>query len=210
MAIIARQLGRPRGPLGRLIGHGMARANGDLSRWVTEQIAEHYHASTGRIAELGPGPGIGLEAALRMFPQARVWDIDPSREMLSQSGKRNLAEVRAGRLTLTEGGTESLTAIAPVDVVVANHVLYFWHQPADELAAIHAALRPGGLLALGYQLKQNMPPMAQRHFPRQGHLLYSSDEQIARLLAAAGFAGISHHVKGAPAAPHGRVVLATS
>ena len=139
-----------------------------------------------------------------------MWDIDPSREMLSQPSKRNLAEVRAGRLTLTEGGTESLTAIAPVDVVVANHVLYFWHQPADELAAIHAALRPGGLLALGYQLKQNMPPMAQRHFPRQGHLLYSSDEQIARLLAAAGFAGISHHVKGAPAAPPGRVVLATS
>ena len=103
MAIIARQLGRPRGPLGRLIGHGMARANGDFSRWVPEQIAEHYHASTGRIAELGPGPGIGLEAALRMFPQARVWDIDPSREMLSQSSKRNLAEVRAGRLTLTEG-----------------------------------------------------------------------------------------------------------
>ena len=27
--------------------------------------------------------------------------------------------------------------------------------------------------------------MAQQHFPRQGHLLYSSDEQIARLLAAA-------------------------
>ncbi len=171
MAIIARQFGRPRGPLGRLIGHGMARANGDFSRWVIEQIADHYQGSTGRIAELGPGPGTGLEAALRMFPQARVWGIDPSREMLSQSRKRNLAEVRAGRLTLTEGGTASLAAIAPVDVVVANHVLYFWHQPADELAAIRAALRPSGLLAPGYQLKQNMPQMAQRHFPRQGHLL---------------------------------------
>lgn len=210
MAIIARQFGRPRGPLGRLIGHVMARANGDFSRWVMEQIGEHYHGGTGRIAELGPGPGIGLEAALRMFPQARMWGIDPSREMLSQSSKRNLAEVRAGRLTLTEGGTASLAAIAPVDVVVANHVLYFWHQPADELAAIHAALRPGGLLALGYQLKQNMPQMAQRHFPRQGHLLYSSDEQVARLLETAGFAEIRHHVKGPPAAPHGRVALATS
>ena len=210
MAIIARQFGRPRGPLGRLTGHVMARTNAGFSRWVMGQIAEHYHGSTGRIAELGPGPGIGLEAALRMFPQARVWGIDPSREMLSQSSKRSLAEVRAGRLTLTEGGTASLAAIAPLDVVVANHVLYFWHQPADELAAIHAALRPGGLLALGYQLKQNMPQMAQRHFPRQGHLLYSSDEQVARLLAAAGFAAITHHVKGPSAAPDGRVTLATS
>lgn len=167
MAIIARQFGRPRGPLGRLIGHGMGRANAGFSRWVIEQIAEHYRGTTDQIAELGPGPGIGLEAALRQFPQARVWGIDPSPEMLSQSKKRNLAEARAGRLTLTEGGTASLAAIGPVDVVIANHVLYFWHQPADELAAIHAALRPGGLLALGYQLKQNMPQMAQKHFPRQ-------------------------------------------
>jgi SAM-dependent methyltransferase len=210
VAIIARQFSRPRGPLGRLIGHGMARANADFSRWVVQQIAEQYHGSTGRIAELGPGPGIGLEAALAQFPQARVWGIDLSPEMLSQSRKRNLAEVRAGRLTLTEGSAASLAAIAPVDVVVANHVLYFWHQPADELARIHAALRPARLLALGYQFKQNMPPMAQRHFPRQGHLLYSSDEQVAQLLAAAGFAAISHHVKGPPASPHGRVALATS
>ncbi len=70
-------------PLGRLIGHGTARANADFSRWVVQQIAEHYVGSTGRIAELGPGPGIGLEAALHIFPQARVWGIDPSREMLS-------------------------------------------------------------------------------------------------------------------------------
>jgi SAM-dependent methyltransferase len=210
VAIIARQFGRPRGALGRLTGHVMARANAGFSRWVIGQLAEHYHGSTGRIAELGPGPGIGLEAALHQYPQARVWGIDPSPEMLSQSRKRNIGEIQAGRLTLTEGGTASLAAIAPVDVVVANHVLYFWHQPAHELAAIHAALRPGGLLALGYQLKQNMPRMAQKHFPPQGHLLYSSDEQVARLLEAAGFAAITHHVKGPPGAPHGRVALATS
>lgn len=105
MAITARQFGRPRGPLGRLIGYGMARANAGFSRWVIRQIAEHYRGSTDRFAELGPGPGTGLEAALRQFPQARVWGIDPSPEMLSQSRKRNLAEVRAGRLTLTEGST---------------------------------------------------------------------------------------------------------
>jgi trans-aconitate methyltransferase len=210
VAIIARQLGRPRGPFGRLTGHIMARTNGGFSRWVIGQIAGHYRGSTGRLAELGPGPGIGLQAALRQFPQARVWGIDPSPEMLSQSQRRNLAEVRAGRLTLIAGGTASLAAIAPVDVVVANHVLYFWHQPADELAAIHAALRPGGLLALGYQLRQNMPELARRHFPRQGDLLYDSDEQVARLLAAAGFVAVTHHVKGPPAAPHGRVALATS
>ena|SRR5215831_17126005 len=40
-----------------------------------------------------------------------------------------------------------------------------------------------------------MPQMAQKHFPPQGHLLYSSDEQVTRLLPAAGFTNISYHVK---------------
>lgn len=78
-----------------------------------------------------------------MFPQARMWGIDPSLVMLSQCRKRNQARVRAGRLTLTEGSAAALDAIAPLDVVAAIHVLYLWHQPAAELAAIHAALRAG-------------------------------------------------------------------
>jgi hypothetical protein len=85
---------------------------------------------------------------------------------------------------------------------------FIWHQPAGELTAIHGCLRHGGLLALGYQLRQNMPPMAQKHFPQQGHLFYESDEDVAHLLRSAGFSAVSHQVKGPPAAPGGRVALA--
>ncbi len=88
--------------------------------------------------------------------------------------------------------------------------MYFWRQPAEELTAVRGCLRPGGLLALGYQLRQDMPPMAQKHFPRQGDLLYESDDQVARLLRSAGFPAISHQIKGPPAAPQGRVALATA
>lgn len=209
MSVIARQFGRPHGPLGRLIGRGMARRNAEFSRWVMQQAGEHC-PDPGKIAELGPGPGVGLQEALRRFRGARVWGIDPSPEMLSQSRRRNLAEVEAGRLALVHGSVASLAEIAPIDVVAASHVLYFWHQPAGELLAVHRSLRPGGLLALGYQLRQNMPPMAQKHFPPQGHLLYESDDQVARLLRSAGFAAVSHKVKGPPAAPEGRVALATA
>jgi hypothetical protein len=53
MAIIARQFGRPRGPLGRLIRHGIARGNAGLSRWAIEQITGHCR-STATPAELEP------------------------------------------------------------------------------------------------------------------------------------------------------------
>jgi S-adenosylmethionine-diacylgycerolhomoserine-N-methlytransferase len=78
-----------------------------------------------RIVELGPGPGIGLQETLKLFPQAQVWGIDLSTEMLSQSRKRNLAAVKANRLSLIEGHTTSPAQLAPVDIVLADHVLYF-------------------------------------------------------------------------------------
>lgn len=210
MTIIARQFSHPRGPLGRLIGFGMARANGEFSRWVVKQVNDRLDGEAGRIAELGPGPGVGLEALLRQFAQARVWGIDLSPLMLAQAKKRNLAEVEAGRLTLIDGSASALSEIAPADVVMANHVLYFWHEPAAEFTQIHRCLRPGGLLALGYQLRQNMPPMAQKRFPEDGHLLYDSDDEVDKLARVAGFTAVSHLLKGVPEKPRGRLLLAVA
>lgn len=210
MSIIASQLAHPRGLLGKVIGRGLARRNAEFSRWVMQQVGEREPGDLTKIAELGPGPGIGLAEALRRFPGARVWGIDTSPEMLAQSRKRNLAEVQAGRLSLVDGSVGRLAEIAPLDAVIATHVLYFWHQPADELTAIRGCLRHGGLLALGYQLRQHMPPLAQKHFPRQGHVLYESSQDLADLLRSAGFSAVSHEVKGPPTAPEGRVALATA
>lgn len=210
MTIIARQLSHPRGPLGRLVGFGLARANGEFTRWAVQQVADSHDGETGRIAELGPGPGVGLEALLRRFPQARVWGIDLSPVMLAQARKRNLAEVVAGRLTLIEGSTSALAEIAPADIVMANHVLYFWHGPVAEITQIHDHLRPGGLLALGYELRQNMPRLAQKRFPEDGHLLYDSDDEVGELTRAAGFTSVSHLVRGTSGKPEGRLALAVA
>jgi hypothetical protein len=89
-------------------------------------------------------------------------------------------------------------------------VLYFWHQPTDELTRLHRSLVGRGIVALGYQLRQNMPPISQKQFPRAGHILYESDEDVAALLQSTGFTNISHKVKGSPDAPEGRVTLATA
>jgi hypothetical protein len=55
-----------------------------------------------------------------------------------------------------------------------------------------------------------MPSMPQRQFPRAGHILYESDEDVAALLRSTGFTNISHMVKGSPEAPEGRVTFATA
>ncbi|MDX6275974.1 MAG: hypothetical protein QOJ72_102 [Nocardioidaceae bacterium] len=188
----------------------MARGNAELSRWVVQQASADHGDVVNRVAELGPGPGVGLEALLSEFPTAQVWGVDVSSVMLSQSRKRNQSEVTAGRLTLLEGGVSALSASAPADIVMANHVLYFWQDPASEMGQIREFLRPGGLLAVGYQLRQNMPAMAQRRFPPAGHQLYETDGDVTELAIAAGFGSVAHLVKGSAEAPEGRVMLATA
>jgi trans-aconitate methyltransferase len=188
----------------------MARGNAELSRWVVQQATAHHGGVVSQVAELGPGPGVGLEALLAQFPDAKVWGVDVSSVMLSQSRKRNQSAVAAGRLTLLEGGVSALSASEPVDIVMANHVLYFWRDPATEMAQIRGFLRPGGLLALGYQLRRNMPSMAQRRFPAAGHRLYEADDDVTGLAIAAGFDSVTSVVKGPPEAPEGRVMLATA
>ncbi len=85
VAMSARQFGRPHGPLGRLIGRGMARRNSDFSRGVVGEVRKERADEQQRIVELGPGPGIGLHETLKLFARAQVWGVDPSPEMLSMS-----------------------------------------------------------------------------------------------------------------------------
>lgn len=207
---LAQQFGHPSGVLGAVVGRGMAKGNAALSHWVVDRAADHLGGAPERVAELGPGPGVGLEALLAKFPDAKVWGIDISSVMLSQSRKRNRAAVEAGRLTLLEGGIATVGACAPADVVMANHVLYFWKDPVAELAELRSFLRPGGLLALGYQLRPNMPAMAQKRFPAAGHRLYETEAEVTAVAMAGGFSSVVHEVKGPAEAPEGRIMVATA
>jgi hypothetical protein len=128
--------------------------------------------------------------------------------MLSQSRRRNLHEVRSRRLILIEGDIPWLLKLAPVDLVIATHVLYFWHRPAEELALIRSGLRAGAFLALGYQLRPHMPRIAQRNFPKEGHVLYETDDEVSAIINQAGFKSPEFVVKGPTNAPEGRLVLA--
>ncbi|MDT7656818.1 MAG: hypothetical protein QOF38_1533 [Pseudonocardiales bacterium] len=184
MGFTGRQFSRPSGTAGRLVGGLMARGNRAFNIEVADRLGA-LHGGARRIAEVGCGPGVGLAALLRRFPEAEVLGIDLSPEMLAQSRSRNAAAVRSGRLALRRGGVEQLDT--PVDLIVAVHVLYFWHQPVEVLSWLRRAVTEEGLVGLGYRCRQDMPPPARRGFPKEGHLLYEVDSQVRGLFAAAGF-----------------------
>jgi trans-aconitate methyltransferase len=206
---VARQFGYPQGLVGRLIGRGMARGNGDFNAWVVRSL----HAQLGpdavtRVVELGPGPGVGLACLLDAFPAARIWGVEQSSAMLGQARRRNAAALAAGRLELVQGDASTAQRFAPLDLILAVHVLYFWPTPVEELTRLRGALGTHGALALGYQLGPDMPPVARQQFPRAGHRLYGADDEVRQVLTEAGFTRIDIAVKGPADAPHGRLALA--
>jgi SAM-dependent methyltransferase len=208
MGFIARQFGSPSGPLGGVVARFMARNNADFNRAVIQHAAACTGSDASVVAELGFGPGVGLSALLDTFPDARVIGADPSRVAVSHATRRNRSAVRSGRLQLVQGDAAALHRFPPVDLVVAVHVLYFWHDPQAAIRQVKDLLRPGGQLTVGYQLKTHMPPAAQRDFPAEGHVLYASDSELQQAVAAAGLAPGDPVIFGPPEQPVGRVLVA--
>jgi SAM-dependent methyltransferase len=206
MRSIARQFAGPSGSIGRLVTWLLVRGNATFNRWVVRELAAAAPPPATAI-ELGCGPGIALTELLTAYPAASVFGIDPSPVVLRTASRRNRPALASGRLTLVTGDIAKAAAHAPADLVLACHVLYFWADPASELRRIREILAPDGHIALGYQLRQHMPPIAQRTFPREGFTLYESDDQVAAVLQQAGFAKPEIRIFGDPSHPGGRIAL---
>jgi SAM-dependent methyltransferase len=208
MGLIGRQFGDPTGPVGRLVGRFMARSNAGFNRWLVQQVAARVRPAPRRVVELGCGPGVGLEALLAAFPDAEILGVDPSRAMCAQAARRNREAIKDGRLRLVLGDAGAVAADSPVDLIVAVHVLYFLHEPERELRRVADLLAAGGHVALGYQLREHMPPVSQRDFAAEGHQLYESDDELRLVLRGAGFETRDVVVMGDPGSPGGRLLLA--
>ena len=203
---IARQFGGPSGPIGHLVTGLLARGNASFNRWLVHEVAAAVPVPA-TVVELGCGPGIALAELLGAYPAARVIGTDPSPVVLTSARRRNSRALAEGRLTLVAGDIAKAAGYAPADLVLACHVLYFWADPVRELRRVREVLAPNGHIALGYQLRQHMPPIAQRTFPHEGFTLYDSDDQVAAVVEQAGFTRPQIRIFGASDRPMGRLAL---
>jgi SAM-dependent methyltransferase len=158
------QFGNPRGPLGALFGRTIfARGNAAFNQWVTQQLDVQPDS---HILEVGSGPGVTLHTLAARATAGRVVGLDRSPVMVEQAKRRNLAAMRAGRLSVVQGSAEA----APFDdgsfdLVVAIHVLYFWPDARATLQELRRVLRDGGEVAIGFYLREYAP---QAHARRVG------------------------------------------
>jgi ubiquinone/menaquinone biosynthesis C-methylase UbiE len=200
------QLGNPRGLLGRVIGRVIfAKGNASINTWIVQLLTIQ---PTDRILEVGCGPGLAIQGFAARATQGLVAGIDASPVMVQEARKRNAAAIEAGYVEIQQGNASMLPYTdASFDTVIAIHVIYFWSDPVATLQELCRVLRPGGLVAIGFRIKEHMPRSTQKAFAQSGATTYPVAEDVVALLAAAGFNRIRMEVQSTSGDSSGCCVL---
>jgi SAM-dependent methyltransferase len=152
----------------------MARSVPERVSWAVEQLADGL---TGRLLEVGCGPGHAVALLCERLPCSTVTAIDRSALQAARARARNQAAVAAGRVRieqLTLAGASAVLGTGAFDAAIAINVNAFWTAPAPSLASLARLLTPRGRAYLVYE-----PPSASR--------LRAARARLPRLLGEHGF-----------------------
>jgi ubiquinone/menaquinone biosynthesis C-methylase UbiE len=198
LAAVARQLGHPTGPIGRLTGRLLNRGNRGL---ITAAVDAARVAPGATAVDVGFGGGAGLALLLdRVGPDGVVYGAEISATMLARARRIFAADCTSGRLRLHQAALAHLPLPdASADVIVSTNTVYFVDDLEAAFRELARALRPDGVLVLGIG---DPGAMAEMPFTKHGFQLRSI-EQIRAVLTAAGFAHTEdRRLSDDNAAPH--------
>ncbi len=178
-AWVISQLGRPRGLFGRVLAHGLNRANLPLNLHMVGALDLRPDQD---VLEVGFGGGVGLSLILAHEPAVRLTGVELSGDMVVLARRRYADELRSGRLTLAEGVVERLPlADRSFDAACAANCVYFWPDLDGGLRELARVLRPGGALILAI----NAPEvLIAAGFAANGLNTLHADELAARMQRA--------------------------
>jgi len=174
---IARQLSRPTGFFGRIMGRLMNRHNAKLNAYAVRQLEL---TPSDRILEIGFGGGVTLPSLIA--GAAFVGGVDRSRDMVRRAKARFSEAVSAGRADFREGNVEELPFEASsFGKVCTVNTVYFWSSLDAGFAEIQRVLLPGGRVVVGFLPKERMDTMS---FPTDIFTSRSPEDVIAALREA--------------------------
>ena len=183
LAGMSRQLGKPSGPFGRLVGRLLNRGN----RAVIQAAVDAANPAAGdTVADIGFGGGAGLALLLdRVRPTGVVHGVEISQTMLAETRRRYKNEINRQTLQLHETTMQSLPLQdGSVRAVVSTNTIYFMPELGAPFAEVARVLQPGGRLALGVG---DPAAMAKMPFTKTGFILRPITE-IVESLRVAGLA----------------------
>src|SRR5262245_36326334 len=179
---ISRQLSRPTGVVGRVIGVLMNRNNAQMNAFTVRQLEL---ARSDRVLEVGFGGGVNLPSLLGSAGFVAGLDLSP--DVVEWANAKYRAAVGAGRAEFRQGSVAAIPfGAATFHKACTVNTIYFWPSLAAGFDEIHRVLVPGGRCVVGYLPKEWMDPM--------GHpadiFTSRSPNDVTEALAASGFVDV--------------------
>lgn len=154
MGWFERQLGHPRGLIGRWVSRRMGRLNGPLCDAALAAIdwTGGDRSEPAQVLDAGFGSVASLRRLARRFPGARVVGVDRSALVVAVA-QRELARDRtlARKVEVLQAELETLPHLAAsFDLVVSVNTVYFWADPVRIAVELARVLKRRGELVLAF------------------------------------------------------------
>jgi arsenite methyltransferase len=176
---ISRQLSRPTGWVGRVIGVLMNRNNAQMNAFSVRQLEL---VPSDRVLEVGFGGGVNLPSLLASA--AFVAGLDLSADVVEWANAKYRAAVAGDRAEFRQGTVAAIPfGDKTFDKACTVNTIYFWPSLAAGFAELGRVLVPGGRLVVGFLPKEWMDPL--------GHptdiFTSRNPNDVTEALTAAGF-----------------------
>ena len=184
MTILAPQLRKPEGELGRVLGEFMSKNNGEAIAFTLDRLGVEPRD---HVLEVGFGPGEGIAQAVQLTPQGFVAGIDYSEEMLIMAQERNHRALMEESADVALGDAKELPYDdESFDKYFAVNVFHFWKDPTQELAECRRVLKPGGRAAFFMPYPSSWRPGLRE----TGVFVSREPEDVETCLRDAGFKNV--------------------
>lgn len=178
---IAAQLRQPHGEDGKMTGERMNQGNARMNR---DTLSALNARADDNILEIGMGNGFFVKEILEKDSSIHYTGVDFSELMVVEAEQMNDVYVKEGRAVFVHADVASL----PLDndlytKIFTVNTIYFWEDPAKNLAQIKRVMRTDGRLYIGFRPRHQME---QYPFTKYGFNLFSQEE-VTKLLIDNGF-----------------------
>lgn len=180
-AVVGKQLQRPRGRLGKVLFGGMTKMTIGHARWTAELMEV---GADDDVLEVGFGNGANIALLADLASQGHVTGIEVAETAMEMAASRNAEAVAAARVTLHLVDDEAWPVDdGSIDKACTVATMYVIADPSAVFAEMHRVLRPGGLAAVTFPVRENF--MKFKPAQTEGFHFH----ELADLEAAFGAAG---------------------
>jgi SAM-dependent methyltransferase len=181
---VGRQLQHPRGLVGKVLFRGMAASTIAHARWAAGLMEVQPGDD---VVEIGFGNGANIELLASLASDGRVTGIEVSETAMQMASKKNAEAISDGRvgLHLVAIGATLPVDDGSVDKACTVATMYVIEDPAAVFAEMYRILKPGGLAAVTFPVRENF----MRFKPAKANGFHFHElADLEAAFSAAGFA----------------------